>query len=172
MEAVYGRVKFQHVNGIGVGCGWCDGGAFLKCPEVGGSLSVCLWRGVCGLVLRSLASLQVTWPPLTFFLPEHHGCFLPSAFLFFFFWLVCPPFPSICVYSIVLSQVFELDTLANDFPLFLFSSICICTTLLRYNLYIVHLFEVYNSFSIFRIVQPSSPSEEAPHPPTEQVPQH
>ena len=158
MEAVYGRVKFQQVNGIGVGCGWCDGGAFLECPEAGGSLSVRLRRAVCGLVLRSLASLQVTLPPLIFFLPKPPGCFMPCAFFFFFFWHVCPPFPSVWVYSIVLSQVFELDTLANDFPLFLFSSICIFTTLLRYSLYIVHLFEVYSSISIFRIVQPSSPS--------------
>ena len=134
--------------------GWCDGGALLQCPGVGGSLSVHLRRGVCGLVLRSLASLQVTPPPLTFFLPVF--CRVVCFFFFFLARLSSLSFYLGLFCSLFLG--FYLDTLANDFPLFLFSNICIFTTLLRYNLYIVHLFEVYNSFSIFRIVQPLSPS--------------
>ena len=116
-------------------------------------LVVHLRHGVCGLVLRSLASLRVTLPPLTFFLPVF------CRVLCFFFFLA--RLSSLSFYLGLFCSLFlgfYLDTLVNDFPLFLFSNICIFTTLLRYNLYIVHLFEVYSSFSIFRIMQPSSPS--------------
>ena len=123
--------------------------------------SVPRWEAPC----RPLAAWCV-WPcaPKLSFSPSYSAtinlfsaCFLPGALLFFFL----ARLSSLSFYLGLFCSLFlgfYLDTLVNDFPLFLFSNICIFTTLLRYNLYIVHLFEVYSSFSIFRIMQPSSPS--------------